>query len=145
MTLNGGERMQIGEAAALTGLDVSTIRFYEERGVLPAPARTATGYRDYQESDVELMWFVRRLRTLELPLDDIAEIVALRTAGRAPCAVVRDSLAREAAAVEDRIAQLRKLGGELRRLQKEADQIRDDWPTSCVCHVVAGAEDMENE
>lgn len=131
--------MQIGEAAALTGLDVSTIRFYEEQGVLPPPARSASGYRDYQESEVELMRFVRRLRILELPLDDITEIVALRTAGQAPCAVVRDALAREAAAIEDRISQLRKLGQELRRLQDEADQIRDDWPTSCVCHVVAGA------
>lgn len=132
--------MQIGEAAALTGLDVSTIRFYEEQGVLPPPARTEAGYRDYQESDVELMRFVRRLRTLELPLGDITEIVALRTAGQAPCTVVRDALGREAVAIEDRIFQLRKLGEELRRLRDEADRIRDDWPMSCVCHVVAGTE-----
>lgn len=137
--------MQIGEAAALTGLDVSTIRFYEEQGVLPAPARTEAGYRDYRESDLDLMRFVRRLRTLELPLDDITEIVALRTAGQAPCIVVRDALAREAATIGDRISQLRKLGQELRRLQHEADQIRDDWPTSCVCHVVAGTEDAEKK
>lgn len=137
--------MQIGEAAALTGLEVSTIRFYEDQGVLPPPARTEAGYRDYQESDVELMRFVRRLRTLELPLDDITEIVALRTAGQGPCAVVRDALAREAAAIEDRISQLRKLGQELRRLQDEADEIRDDWPTSCVCHVVAGAAEGEQK
>jgi len=70
--------VKIGQAAERAALEPSAIRFYESAGVLPAPARSDAGYRDYGEPDVELMRFVRRLRALELPLDDIREIVRLR-------------------------------------------------------------------
>lgn len=136
--------MRIGEVATLTGLEASTIRFYEKQGVFPPPDRTEAGYRDYGEDDVELMRFVHRLRSLELPLDDISQIVALRTAGRAPCPVVRQALIREATAIGDRIRQLEGLGEELGRLRDEAERIRDDWPISCVCHVVSGSSSDED-
>lgn len=128
--------MRIGRAAEQALLEPSAIRFYESAGVLPAPARSNAGYRDYRESDVELMRFVRRLRALELPLDDIREIVRLRTSGEPPCQPVRDAIAREAEAVDDRIAELTRLRSELRSLQQRMDAIVDQWPDSCVCHVI---------
>ncbi|MEE8457984.1 MAG: MerR family transcriptional regulator, partial [Acidimicrobiia bacterium] len=98
--------MRIGEVAGLSGFETSAIRFYEADGVVPAPERTDAGYRDYSTKDVELLRFVRRLRSLELPLDDVREIVALRTAGQAPCGTVRSALAREAGAIDQRIEDL---------------------------------------
>jgi DNA-binding transcriptional MerR regulator len=86
--------------------------------------------------DVELLRFVRRLRGLELPLDDVREIVALRTRGEAPCAMVRTAIAREAVAIDRRIEDLLQLRDELSRLRTAADKITDDWPTSCVCHIL---------
>lgn len=129
-------RMRIGEVAQLTGLETSAIRYYETHGIVPEPARTAAGYRDYNDQQVDLLQFVRRLRSLELPLDDVREIVALRTKGEPPCSQVRDALAREAAAIDHRIDDLMRVRDELTRLQAEADQITDDWPASCVCHVL---------
>lgn len=117
-------------------LEASAIRFYESSGVLPTPDRSDAGYRVYNETDIELMRFVRRLRALELPLDDIREIVQLRTSGEAPCQPVRDAITREAEAVDDRIAELTRLRTELRSLQKRMDSIVDQWPQSCVCHVI---------
>jgi DNA-binding transcriptional MerR regulator len=131
--------MRIGEVARLSGLEASAIRFYETHGVVPVPERTGAGYRDYSVDEVELLRFVRRLRSLELPLDDIREIVGLRTDGLAPCATVRGALAREAAAIDQRIEDLGRLRDELSRLQAAADQITDDWPTTCVCHVLEPA------
>lgn len=128
--------MRIGQAAEQALLEASAIRFYESSGVLPAPARSDAGYRDYAEADVELMRFVRRLRALELPLDDIREIVRLRTSGEAPCQPVRDAIAREADAVDERIAELTRLRTELRSLRKRMDAIVDEWPNACVCHVI---------
>jgi DNA-binding transcriptional MerR regulator len=130
--------MRIGTAAELSGLETSAIRFYEADGVVPAPERTDAGYRDYSKSDVELLRFVRRLRSLELPLDDVREIVALRTAGQAPCATVRVALAREAGAIDRRIEDLRRLRRELSDLQASAAEFTDDWPSTCVCHVLDG-------
>lgn len=129
--------MRIGEAASQSGLEASAIRFYEKEGVLPPPARTDSGYRDYSADDVDLMVFVRGARSLQIPLDDIREIVDLRTRGRAPCAVVRQALAREASEIEERLEELIVLRDELGRLLALADQVVDDWSVrSCVCHIV---------
>jgi len=128
--------MRIGEAAAVAGLETSAIRYYEAHGIVPKPQRTGAGYRDYQNDDVDLLRFVRRLRSLELPLEDVREIVSLRTDGQAPCVQVRAAITREAAAIDQRIEDLVRLRDELARLQTAAEQISDDWPTSCVCHVL---------
>lgn len=131
--------MHIGELARSVGLETSAIRYYEAHGIVPEPPRTAAGYRDYNDDDVELLRLVRRLRSLELPLDDVREIVSLRTDGQAPCVQVRSAIAREAAAIDQRIDDLHRLRDELTRLQVAADQVRDDWPISCVCHVLEPA------
>lgn len=128
--------MRIGQAAEEALLEASAIRFYESAGVLPEPARSDAGYRVYDEPAVELMRFVRRLRALELPLDDIREIVQMRTSGEAPCRPVRDAIARESEAVDDRIAELNRLRTELRSLQQRMDATVDQWPQACVCHVI---------
>lgn len=128
--------MKIGEAARHSGLEASAIRFYEADGVLPSPERTPSGYRAYGDDDVDLMRFVRRLRSLELPLDDIRQIVGLRARGQAPCHVVRAALHREASAIETRIEDLRRLRTELRALQAAAADVADAWPGPCVCHVI---------
>lgn len=117
-------------------MERSAIRFYESTGVLPEPARSHSGYRVYTDTDVDLMRFVRRLRALQLPLDDIREIVRLRVSGEAPCQPVRQAIARESDAVDDRIAELTRLRSELRSLQDKARSVVDAWPNACVCHVI---------
>ncbi len=129
--------MRIGEAAEAAGLEATAIRFYEKQGVLPRPGRTDSGYRDYTDGDVDLLRFVRRARNLEIPLDDVRQIVELRSRGQAPCGVVRRVMAREATAIESRIAELEVLRDELTRLRDLADRVADDWPGGdCVCHIV---------
>lgn len=132
--------MRIGHAAEQARLEASAIRFYESAGVLPAPDRSKAGYREYAESDIELMRFIRRLRALELPLDDIREIVRLRASGEAPCQPVREAIGREADAVDDRIAELMRLRGELRSLEQRMNSIVDQWPQACVCHLIEESE-----
>lgn len=128
--------MRIGDVARETGLEASAIRYYEKHQIVPAPGRTEAGYRDYSKDQVALLRFVKRLRSLELPLDDVREIVSLRTAGKPPCAQVREAIARESTAIDRRIVDLTRLQNELKELRLAADQITDDWPSSCVCHVL---------
>jgi len=132
--------MRISEAARDSGLEPSAIRFYESAGVLPAPQRTPSGYRDYSPSDVEMLRLARSLRALELPLNDIRGIVTMSASGNAPCLPVREAIEREAAAIDARISDLKRLRGELSRLQAASADIVDNWPDSCVCHVL-NAED----
>lgn len=130
------ETLRIGEVSERSGLAPSAIRYYESLDLVPTPERTESGYRDYSSEDVDLLRFVARLRALEFPLSDVREIVALRRDGKAPCAAVRSTISREAAAIEDRIKDLQRLKGELRALEETARDLPDDWPTVCVCNVI---------
>lgn len=67
--------MRIKELAQATGVDAETIRYYEKEGLLPAPARQANGYRDYQHSHLERLAFIRHCRALEMPLGDVRRLL----------------------------------------------------------------------
>ena len=69
--------MRIGELAAESGVDVQTARFYEREGLVDAPSRTASGYRDYGPAHLERMQFIRHCRSLDMPLADIKRLIAL--------------------------------------------------------------------
>ena len=130
------QTLRIGEASKQSGLAPSAIRYYESLDIVPIPGRTESGYRGYASEDVDLLRFVARLRALGFPLSDVREIVALRRDGKAPCAAVRSTISREAAAIETRIEDLRRLQSELRSLEEEAKDLPDDRPTVCVCDVI---------
>src|SRR5205085_9242128 len=71
------EVMQIGRFSRLTGLTVKALRHYDEIGLLrPAAVDPETGYRTYTSEQVERAELIRTLRTLELPLDEITELLA---------------------------------------------------------------------
>ena len=98
--------MRIGELADRAGVSAKTIRYYEQVGLLPDPARIAAGYRIYGRADAERVGFIKGARRLGLALGEIAEILALRDHGRAPCDYVCDLLARRHADLDHAIAQL---------------------------------------
>lgn len=63
--------MKIGQVADEAGVSVDTVRFYERRGVLPAPDRMPSGYRTYTPAAVQRIRLARRLQTLGLTLDEV--------------------------------------------------------------------------
>lgn len=68
----GRDGLRIGEVAGSAGVSVDTVRFYERRGLLLAPDRTASGYRMYPRSAVDRITLTRQLRQLGMTLDEIA-------------------------------------------------------------------------
>jgi DNA-binding transcriptional MerR regulator len=73
--------MHIGEFARLTGLSEYTIRYYEKAGVLRPAKRDGSGLRDFDESDIAWMEFVRRLKDTGMPIGEIKRYAELRMAG----------------------------------------------------------------
>lgn len=69
--------MRIGELAAATGMTANTLRFYEDRGLLPVADRTSNGYREYAQHTVNRLEFVRRGRTAGLTLSQIGGILTV--------------------------------------------------------------------
>lgn len=109
--------MRIGELADAVGVNPKTIRFYETIGLLPAPQRLPSGYRDYNDDDLQRLVFVRTAQRLGLPLSDIGEILAFKERGETPCGYVRAVLTRQVAELDDRIGELVALRDQLRALQ----------------------------
>lgn len=128
--------MRIGELAKEVGVDPPTIRFYESVGVLPDPDRTPAGYRWYDAADVERLRLVAVARSLDLGLEDIREILALRDRGVAPCGHVRVLLDRQTEVIARRIAELERVAGELSELRRRAERITEATSDEVWCPIL---------
>ena len=106
--------MKIGQVATESGVSIDTIRFYERRGVLPAAARTAAGYRVYSDATLERIQLARRMQSLGLTLDEIASALHDRDEGHASCETQRWRLEAALERIETRIAGLARLRGDIR-------------------------------
>ncbi|MGQ0609185.1 MAG: MerR family transcriptional regulator [Chloroflexota bacterium] len=82
--------MRIAALADQLGTTPHAIRFYERRGLLPAPSRTANRYRHYTDGDVERLRLLIGLRQLDIPLEQAAELANMCAAGH--CEEVSDEL-----------------------------------------------------
>lgn len=112
--------MKIGEIAGMAGTTTKTLRFYEERGLLPEPARTPSGYRDYPPEVLNRLDFIRRGRNAGLTLAQISEILNRRDTGQAPCHHVEELLAHRLAQLDRQIGDLHVLRGSVAALQQGA-------------------------
>lgn len=106
--------MQIGSIAKKIGLSVDAIRFYERNSLLPRPPRTPGGFRQYGESDVETLAFIRRVQGLGFKLSEIRGLLNLRGSRLQPCAPVRRRLEEKLVDVQRKLSDLQKLEHELR-------------------------------
>jgi len=71
------QAMNIGQAAAASGVTAKMIRHYEESGLIRAPRRTASNYRSYSDNDVHVLRFVKRARALGFSMADIKTLLSL--------------------------------------------------------------------
>ena len=118
--------LTVGQLARATGVSAKTIRYYEQVGVLPAPRRSATGYRQYSRHDVHRLLFIRRARALGLSLANLKALTAELDSGE--CLTMRPRLhilvAEQLRTVQRQIAEFqlleRQLAQVLHRLQTTA-------------------------
>ncbi|MGD9894237.1 MAG: MerR family transcriptional regulator [Dehalococcoidia bacterium] len=124
------EKLTIGVVAQRIGVPVDTIRFYEAEGIIPAPARTAAGYRLYAATDLRRLRLVRRARLLGLSLPEIKTLV--EQAFASDCGDYLDQLlerlAEQHTAVRRRIAELQALDAELGALAQHVRHAREQAP-----------------
>jgi DNA-binding transcriptional MerR regulator len=111
-------RVTIGRAARATGVPAKTIRYYEQKRVLPAPARGASGYRLYDRQGIERLRFIRQVRSLGLPLDQLTSLTGVLDGGprRRLRPRLRALVGKQLDSVKNRIAELEVLRGQLEQI-----------------------------
>lgn len=124
------EMLAIGALAKAAKVGVETVRFYERKGLLPEPPRTASGYRQYSPDIVSRLRFIRRAQRLGFSLHEIAELLALRVDEVAACGAVAARAHAKLSEVAGRISELRSIEAALTRLVAccEAKEPTSDCP-----------------
>jgi Cd(II)/Pb(II)-responsive transcriptional regulator len=113
--------MKIGELAKAAHTRAETIRYYEQEGLLPAPARTGSNYRDYGPEHLRRLAFIRQCRGLDMTLEEIKSLLRFKDDPLANCAAVNDLLDGHIAHVAERLRELRRLQAELKGLRAQCD------------------------
>jgi MerR family transcriptional regulator, copper efflux regulator len=108
--------VNIGQAAAHSGVSAKMVRHYEALGLLPRIARTGAGYRQYGDTEVHTLRFIRRARDLGFSMAEIGELVKLWQNRRRASADVRRIAQRHVADLERRIAEMASMKRTLQHL-----------------------------
>jgi DNA-binding transcriptional MerR regulator len=105
--------MRIGEVAAMAGVNVQTIRFYERRGLLKEPRRLSSGYRDYPAEVVKVVRFIKWAQKQGFTLQEIERILRWLAAGSLTAAEARAIFETKIRRLDEQIRDLRTMRDEL--------------------------------
>lgn len=130
--------MRIGSLAERVGVNPTTIRYYEEVGLLPEPDRTPAGYRDYDEAALARLSFIKSAQSVGLTLGEVRQVLDLREQGEAPCPQVLSLIEQHVAELEERIAALDQMRRELVGLAKAARRMPPPGGGE-FCHIIERA------
>jgi DNA-binding transcriptional MerR regulator len=112
--------VRISELADQVGVPASTVRYYERIGLVASPARTAAGYRDYDDGDAARLLFVTRARRMGLSCDDIAEVLPIWDGTN--CGAAHERVTR---LVQTKRAEVGERIEELERFARQLDDVRE--------------------
>lgn len=127
------ESFTIGRLARKANVNIETVRYYERRGLLPKPVRTESGYRQYTETDVARLHFIRQAKDLGFTLKEIAELLSLKLDDASTCGEVKQLTAEKIATVESKIADLLRIKKVLQDLLHLCDKTN---ATSTECPIL---------
>lgn len=108
--------LTIGALARAAGVGVETVRFYERKGLLLEPPRTAAGYRQYSATAVDRLKFIRRAQGLGFTLGEIGDLLELRVDEVAACGAVELRAREKLKSITQKLNELRRLKRALERL-----------------------------
>ena len=108
--------LTIGQLAESSGVGIETLRFYEREGLIEPPARTRSGYRNYDPSAVTRLNFIRRAQALGFSLKEIRELINLHYRPDTDCSDIKDVAEAKLDAVQQKIADLEQMRDTLKNL-----------------------------
>jgi MerR family copper efflux transcriptional regulator len=112
-------RLTRGELAKRCEVNSETVRYYEQQGLLPKPARSASNYRLYDGDSARRVRFVKRAQELGFTLKEIRELLSLRARPTARCADVRERAEAKVQDIDRKICTLQAMRRALSKLMSE--------------------------
>jgi len=113
--------LTIGRLAKEAGVNLETVRFYERRGLLPRPPRSASGYRLFPAEAARRLRFIRRAQELGFSLKEVGELLSLRMSRRTTSAAIRARAEAKVVDLQERIRSLESMKKTLQKLTKVCD------------------------
>ena len=132
--------LTVGQLARATGVPAKTIRYYEQVGVLPAPRRSATGYRHYSRHDVHRLLFIRRARALGLSLAHLKVLTAELDSGE--CLTMRPRLH---ALVTEQLRTVQQQIADFHVLERQLAQVLQRLQTAVPTHHADGCRCLDSD
>ena len=112
----------IGALSKLTGVKIPTIRYYEQMGLIDAPARSSGNQRRYTKTGLERLSFIRHGRELGLSIDNIRDLVILNSKPDMPCIEAHEIAQKHLHSTQKRISKLKRLEKELKRISSISEK-----------------------
>ncbi|MBE9171509.1 heavy metal-responsive transcriptional regulator [Pleurocapsales cyanobacterium LEGE 06147] len=134
--MTGKKGWLIGELSDRVEISAHTIRYYERLGLLEPPRRTESQYRIYGKENEERLRFIQKAKRFGLSLDEIKQLIAIRTEGTPPCASLKTMVKQHLDALDYQIAEMISLRQELANHYEEIDRSLPDVstpPTEEIC------------
>jgi MerR family copper efflux transcriptional regulator len=131
--------MNIGQAAAASGVSAKMIRYYESIGLVRQTARTGSGYRIYGENDLHTLRFIKRARNLGFSLDQIGGLLSLWQDTDRASADVKSIAMSHVAELEQRIVELTEMRDTLASLAQSCHG--DDRPDCPILQTLGSAQE----
>jgi DNA-binding transcriptional MerR regulator len=134
--------LTVSTLGAEVGLSAATVRYYEHLGLLPAPERTAAGYRQYQQDAISRLRFIKSAQRVGLRLREIAELLAICDQGLCPCGHSEALLRTRMAEIDAQVAALQAVRAELAHVTERypAAACHDPTATSKWCETAFAEE-----
>lgn len=130
--------LRIGQVAAGASVNVETVRYYERTGMLAPPARSATGYREYDAEAVRRIRFIKHAQALGFSLKEIRDLLALRVRHGAACGAIEKQTRKKITLIDEKLRELTALRRTLKALVASCEARK----TTAECPVLAT---LENE
>lgn len=111
----------IGDMGKATGTNIETIRYYERIGLLPKPPRTSSNYRDYGQTELGRLSFIRRARDLGFSLDQVRALLSISGDRSCDCVGIDQIAKAHLAEVDRKLADLTALRKELKAVIDSCD------------------------
>lgn len=108
--------LSIGKVAKRAGIGVETVRFYERRGLLEEPTRTASGYRQYDIEDIARLAFIQQAKSLGFSLKEVGELLSLKSGPRTTSREIKQLASAKLEGIEEKIKMLQKIRRTLKKL-----------------------------